>query len=105
MTADEEDLYKVATANEPLNPDGTFVNDRITVRDKVEIVEIANPVGSYDRLEAMKNHVAGLLRKLELPFRSWDDIVWRGQLSNYYLTKYNNQMSRFGDVAISFAFE
>lgn len=43
--------------------------------------------------------------ELDLPFRRYDDIVWRGQLSNYYLTKYNNQMSRFGDVEISFAFE
>ena len=43
--------------------------------------------------------------ELDLPFRRYDDIVWRGQLSNYYLTKYNNQMSRFGDVAISFGFE
>ena len=43
--------------------------NRLHQFDKVEIVEIANPVGSYDRLEAMKNHVAGLLRKLELPFR------------------------------------
>lgn len=43
--------------------------------------------------------------ELELPFRRYDDIVWRGQLSNYFLTKYNNQMSRFGDVAISFGFE
>ena len=43
--------------------------NRLHQFDKVEIVEIANPAGSYDRLEAMKNHVAGLLRKLELPFR------------------------------------
>ncbi|MCR4848666.1 MAG: serine--tRNA ligase [Bacteroidales bacterium] len=43
--------------------------NRLHQFDKVEIVEIANPVGSYDRLEAMKSHVAGLLRKLELPFR------------------------------------
>ena len=32
-------------------------------------MEIANPANSYERLEAMKAHVAGLLRKLELPFR------------------------------------
>jgi len=35
----------------------------------VEIVEIAHPDTSYERLEAMKEHVANLLRKLELPFR------------------------------------
>ena len=43
--------------------------------------------------------------ELELPFRRYDDIVWRGQLSNYYLSKYNNQRSRFGDVEISFSLE
>jgi seryl-tRNA synthetase len=32
-------------------------------------VEIAHPDTSYERLEAMKEHVANLLRKLELPFR------------------------------------
>ena len=32
-------------------------------------MEIANPENSYERLEAIKSHVAGLLRKLELPFR------------------------------------
>lgn len=43
--------------------------NRLHQFDKVELVEIANPEGSYDRLEAMKTHVANLLRKLELPFR------------------------------------
>lgn len=43
--------------------------NRLHQFDKVEIVEIANPANSYERLEAMKAHVAGLLRKLELPFR------------------------------------
>ena len=43
--------------------------------------------------------------ELELPFRRYDDIVWRGQLSNYYLTKYSGQLSRYGDVAISFSLE
>lgn len=43
--------------------------NRLHQFDKIEIVEIANPDNSYERLEAMKAHVAGLLRKLELPFR------------------------------------
>ena len=43
--------------------------------------------------------------ELELPYRRYDDIVWRGQLSNYYLTKYSGQLSRYGDVAISFSLE
>jgi seryl-tRNA synthetase len=43
--------------------------NRLHQFDKVEIVEIAHPDTSYERLEAMKEHVANLLRKLELPFR------------------------------------
>lgn len=42
--------------------------NRLHQFDKVEIVEIANPENSFDRLTAMKEHVANLLRKLELPF-------------------------------------
>lgn len=43
--------------------------NRLHQFDKVEIVQIAHPTVSYDVLEQMKAHVAGLLRKLELPFR------------------------------------
>ncbi len=43
--------------------------NRLHQFDKVEIVQIEHPDKSYDTLEAMKEHVAGLLRKLELPFR------------------------------------
>ena len=43
--------------------------------------------------------------ELEIPFRRYDDIVWRGQLTGYYLAKYNDQRSRFGDVEISFSLE
>lgn len=42
--------------------------NRLHQFDKVEIVEIANPDNSFERLAAMKEHVANLLRKLELPF-------------------------------------
>jgi seryl-tRNA synthetase len=35
----------------------------------VEIVCIDTPEHSYEQLEKMKNHVAGLLEKLELPYR------------------------------------
>jgi seryl-tRNA synthetase len=43
--------------------------NRLHQFDKVEIVQIAHPDSSYDRLEEMRNHVASLLQKLELPFR------------------------------------
>jgi seryl-tRNA synthetase len=43
--------------------------NRLHQFDKVEIVQIEHPDNSYQTLESMKEHVAGLLRKLELPFR------------------------------------
>jgi seryl-tRNA synthetase len=43
--------------------------NRLHQFDKVEIVQIQHPDHSYETLEEMKDHVAGLLRKLELPFR------------------------------------
>ena len=43
--------------------------NRLHQFDKVEIVQIVHPDKSYDTLEEMKDHVAGLLRALELPFR------------------------------------
>ena len=43
--------------------------NRLHQFDKVEIVCIDTPEHSYEQLEVMKNHVAGLLEKLELPYR------------------------------------
>lgn len=43
--------------------------NRLHQFDKVEIVQIQHPDKSYDTLEEMRSYVAGLLRKLELPFR------------------------------------
>ncbi|MBO4541675.1 MAG: serine--tRNA ligase [Bacteroidales bacterium] len=43
--------------------------NRLHQFDKVEIVQIVHPDHSYEVLEEMKAHVAGLLQKLELPFR------------------------------------
>ena len=40
MTADEEDHYVIAQANEPIAEDGTLKNERITVRRRDEIVEV-----------------------------------------------------------------
>ncbi len=43
--------------------------NRLHQFDKVEIVQIAHPDRSYDILEEMVKHVAGLIEKLELPYR------------------------------------
>jgi seryl-tRNA synthetase len=44
--------------------------NRLHQFDKVEIVQIVHPDKSYETLEDMRNYVAGLLRDLELPFRT-----------------------------------
>lgn len=43
--------------------------NRLHQFDKVEIVCVEHPEKSYDRLEEMVAHVAGLLQDLELPYR------------------------------------
>jgi seryl-tRNA synthetase len=43
--------------------------NRLHQFDKVEIVQIQHPTKSYETLETMVNHVEGLVKKLELPYR------------------------------------
>lgn len=43
--------------------------NRLHQFDKVEIVQLRHPDDSYAALEEMREHVANLVRKLELPFR------------------------------------
>ena len=43
--------------------------NRLHQFDKVEIVQVEHPDKSYDTLDTMVEHVAGLLRSLQLPFR------------------------------------
>ena len=40
MTADEEDQYVIAQANEPLDEEGRFVRERVTVRRREDILEV-----------------------------------------------------------------
>ncbi len=40
MTADEEDKYIIAQATEPLDENGRFINERVTVRIRDEITEV-----------------------------------------------------------------
>ena len=47
MTADEEDKYIIAQANEPLDDEGRFVNDRVTVRRRDEIIQVEKAKVDY----------------------------------------------------------
>ena len=44
LTADEEDNYVIAQANEPLNDDNSFVNEHVIARDKNDVLSIS-PAG------------------------------------------------------------
>lgn len=43
--------------------------------------------------------------EIDLPFRTRDDIVWRGSLTSRYLTANNNRPENFGDITITFEIE
>ena len=43
--------------------------NRLHQFDKVEIVKIEHPKESYNSLQKMKNHIEGIIKKLELPYR------------------------------------
>ena len=73
----EEDLPQKITGHTPCfrREAGSYGKDvrglnRLHQFEKVEIVQIVKPEGSFDVLDNMVEHVKGLLRKLELPFRT-----------------------------------
>ena len=47
MTADMEDNFVVAQANEPVDEDGHFINKRVLARDRAEIIEVDASVPDY----------------------------------------------------------
>jgi DNA-directed RNA polymerase subunit beta len=70
MTADVEDNYVVAQANEPLDENGRFVNPRVTARDKAEILIVdADKVDFVDVSPKMVVSVATAM----IPFLENDD--------------------------------
>jgi seryl-tRNA synthetase len=74
LKASELPVKNVAYSNCFRREAGSYGKDvrglnRLHQFDKVEIVQVQNPDHSYETLEEMKDYVAGLLRKLELPFR------------------------------------
>lgn len=73
---DEKDLPMRLTAYTPCfrREAGSYGKDvrglnRLHQFDKVEIVQIAHPEGSYDRLQEMVDHVEKLVSSLGLPYR------------------------------------
>ncbi len=70
MTANIEDNYVVAQANEPLDENNCFINKRVAARDKAEIIEIeADKVDYMDVSPKMVVSVATAM----IPFLENDD--------------------------------
>ena len=70
MTADVEDGFVVAQANEPLDENNRFVNAKVTARDRTEIIEIdASEVDYMDVSPKMVVSVATAM----IPFLENDD--------------------------------
>ena len=70
MTADEEDLYRIATATEPLDENNCFVNDMITVREVTEYVQV--PGAQVDFIDVSPRQVVSIATGM-IPFLENDD--------------------------------
>ena len=70
MTADVEDEFMVAQANEPLDADGHFINERVTVRFRDEFREI--PAAEADYMDVSPKMVVSVATAM-IPFLENDD--------------------------------
>ena len=70
MSASAEDKYYIAQAQEPLNEDGTFVNDRIRVRHQNEIVEVEKE--RVDYIDVSPKQLVSIAAAM-IPFLEHDD--------------------------------
>ncbi len=70
MTADYEDGFYVAQANEPLNEDGSFVNKKIVTRYKDEFIEV--PPNRVDYMDVSPRQVTSIATAM-IPFLENDD--------------------------------
>ena len=70
MSADVEDKYYIAQAQEPLNEDGTFVHDRIRVRHQNEILEVEKDKVQY--IDVSPKQLVSIAAAM-IPFLEHDD--------------------------------
>ena len=70
LAADKEDGCYIAQAKEPLNPDGTFVNDRITVRVRADVQSVEP--SRVDYIDVSPRQVISVATAM-IPFLDHDD--------------------------------
>ncbi|WP_248966418.1 DNA-directed RNA polymerase subunit beta, partial [Sphaerisporangium perillae] len=71
LTADEEDRHVIAQANTPLQPDGTFAEDRVLVRRKGGEVEFIRP-NEVDYMDVSARQMVSVATAM-IPFLEHDD--------------------------------
>ena len=70
MSADEEDLYRIGTAHEPLDENGAFVHDMIQIRNRAEYIEV--PREKVDFIDVSPRQVVSVATAM-VPFLENDD--------------------------------
>ncbi len=70
MTADEEDYYYIAQANEPLSPEGRFIDKKIVCRYLDKFLEVDPP--RVDLMDVSPKQLVSVATAL-IPFRGNDD--------------------------------
>ena len=70
MTADEEDQYLVAKANEPIGEDGRFLDERVTVRDQQDVILV--PREDVDLMDVSPRQIVSVATAM-IPFLENDD--------------------------------
>ncbi len=70
FTADEEDLYSIAQSNEPLDENGRFIDNRVTVRIKEDILVI--PSEDVDLMDVSPRQIVSVATAM-IPFLENDD--------------------------------
>jgi len=70
LTADEEDEYVIAQGNEPLDEEGRFIDDRVMVRLREEILEV--PRDQVDFMDVSPKQLVSVATAM-IPFLENDD--------------------------------
>ena len=70
MTADEEDKYAIAQANEPLNDDGTFVHQRLAARYRDDVIHVLPDQVEF--MDVSPKQIVSVATSL-IPFLEHDD--------------------------------
>ncbi|GAA0745861.1 DNA-directed RNA polymerase subunit beta [Clostridium oceanicum] len=70
MTADEEDQYLVARSNEPIDENGYFLDDKLTVRAKEDVLVV--PISEVEYMDVSPRQLVSVATAM-IPFLENDD--------------------------------